>query len=131
MEQLLSRSDTWAARGCSIDSCFQYHLGGGEGGSCQQEGILYLISCLKCKEGGTTAEYVGESARTGERRGCEHLRDLRNKKDGKPLWDHSKEHHEGKVLDVDFKMKVLRKFKIPLEMQIEIEGRGWSSNAKT
>ena len=83
LEQLLSRSDPWASQGCNRLDCFQCQHGGGEGGSCEQESVLYLISCLKCKERGIVTEYMGQSSRTGQRRGCEHLSDLRLKKEGK------------------------------------------------
>ena len=90
------------------------------------------MSCLKCKKEGVTAEYVGQSARTGQRRGCEHLEDLRGKKNGKPLWDHSLESHGGDTKESDYKMKVLKRYRTPLERQIgealEIERRGWSAD---
>ena len=62
IEQLLSRSDPWSGQGCSRIECFQCQHGGGEGGSCQGEGVLYVINCLKCKEGGRD-QSTGETAR--------------------------------------------------------------------
>ena len=61
-----------------VGVAFSASMVGGEGGNCQQESVLYLISCLKCKAKGDVVEYVGESSRTGHRRGTEHLADLRN-----------------------------------------------------
>ena len=86
-----------------------------------------MICCLKCKEKNRVVEYVGESSRTGFDRGDNHLVDLRSEREGKPLWQHSQEEHGGLLVSEDFKMKVLKKYKTPLERQIgealEIERR--------
>ena len=76
--------------------------------------------------------YVGESSRTGHRRGANHANDLVGRREGKPLWDHSVDKHGGKLELEDFKMKVLRKYKTPLQRQIgealEIERKAWSND---
>ena len=132
MVQILGRSNPWQGRGCNRRECFQCQHGGGEGGDCQQESVLYLISCLKCKEKGNVVEYVGESSRTGHRRGADHLADLRNGRIGKPLWDHAEEAHGGDKETGGYKMKVLKKYRTPLERQIgealEIERRLWTAD---
>ena len=65
-------------------------------------------------------------------RGGDHLSDLGNRREGKPLWQHAQEVHLGVLKEEDWKMKVLRKFKTPLERQIsealEIERRSWSAD---
>ena len=50
LEQVLGRNDPWGGKGCSRLDCFQCQHGGGEGGECQGENLLYEIQCLKCKE---------------------------------------------------------------------------------
>ena len=52
--------------------------------------------------------------KTGHRRGDNHIKDLLNKREGKPLWEHSREFHEGKLKEEDYKMIVTRRFKTPL-----------------
>ena len=85
-----------------------------------------------CKKKGKEVVYVGESARTGQMRGEDHLTDLGTKREGKPLWQHTDEEHGGVAREEDFKMKVLNKFKTPLERQIaealEIETRSWTAD---
>ena len=130
MEQILGRSDPWCSQGCTRGNCFQCQHGGGEGGDCQKESVLYEITCLKCKEAMKSTIYVGESARTGQCRGEDHLSDLRSKRQGKPLWTHSEEDHDGKLQNGDFKMKVVKKYCTPLQRQIGeallIEKRSWT-----
>ena len=79
---------------------------------------MYKLTCLRCKETGTKTCDVGESARTGHKHGEDHLEDLEGKREGKPLWNHSREEHAGQLTGVDFKMKVLRSYKTPLQRQI-------------
>ena len=69
LEQILGRSDPWGNRGCERMDCLQCQHGGGEGGECQKENLLYEITCLKCKQEKVVTVYVGESSRTGHRRG--------------------------------------------------------------
>ena len=104
----------------------------GDRGECQKENVLYEITCLQCKQEHLVSSYVGESTRTGHRRGDNHVKDLLNKREGKPLWEHSKEFHEGKLKEEDFKMVVTRRFKTPLQRQIgealEIERKRWKND---
>ena len=93
---------------------------------------MYEVTCLKCKDNKMNTVYVGESANTGQCRGENHLSDLRRKRSGKPLWDHSEEEHGGGLQSGDFRMKVVKKYNTPLQRQIGeamlIEKRGWTSD---
>ena len=64
LENVLGKSDPWGGRGCERHDCFQCQHGGGEGGECQKENVLYESACLQCKQQAVTTVYVGESART-------------------------------------------------------------------
>ena len=118
MEQVLGRNNPWGGHGCTHRDCFQCQHGGGEGGECQGENVLYEIVCLKCKGNNKITSYVGESSRTGHRRGANHVQDLLKKREGKPLWVHSYEEHNGILMVEDDKMKVLRRYRTPLQRQI-------------
>ena len=118
LEQVLGKSDPWGGRGCPRPSCFQCQHGGGEGGECQREGALYEVMCLRCKELGVVASYVGESSRTGYMRGEDHADDLGARREGKPLWEHSRESHEGTLSFMDYNMEVLKTYKTALQRQI-------------
>ena len=61
---------------------------------------------------------MGESARTGHKRGENHINDLLHRKEGKPLWVHSRDMHDSKLVGEDFKMKVVKRYKTPLQGQI-------------
>merc|ERR1712208_107992 len=62
----------------------------------------------------------------GYERGNEHLSDLEKKRTGKPLWEHMKEEHEGKVDRYWYKMTMVKKHDTALQRQIrealDIEG---------
>ena len=62
--------------------------------------------------------YMGESSRTGFMRGEDHVEDLQAKRDNKPLWEHSREAHGGVLGEVDYKMKVVKTYRTPLQRQI-------------
>ena len=73
----------------------------GSGGECRREGLVYQITCLKCKGEGVLAQYWGETARTAFERGEEHLEGLAAKYEKNSLWKHSQIHHQGSLERVD------------------------------
>ena len=118
LKQILCRSNPWVKEGCGRgNDCFPCRGEGGAGGNCQQEGIVYKISCEQCKVRGVTSEYVGESSRTAFLRGAEHLADLASRSEKSPLWKHCTEEHAG--VEVQFRMRVVRKHRTPLTRQIQ------------
>ena len=54
-------------------------------GRCWQEGIVYKITCLVCKNLGFEAQYHGESGFSSYVRGRQHLEGMRNKTQGNVL----------------------------------------------
>ena len=74
--------------------------------------IGYSIPCITCKNRGIVRVYEGESSRNAKIRGEEHLRGLKNCKDGNPLFKHKENDHPNEI--AEFKMEVKRKFKDPL-----------------
>ena len=65
---------------------------------------------------GERAEYWGESANTGYKRGMEHVDGLKNEK--APLWRHASMFHGGEKNGGWNKMKVERTFRTALARQI-------------
>ena len=80
--------------------------------------MTYTIHCLECRRTGRDVEYVGETSRTTFERGIEHLNDLENEVSGKPLWEHVKEDHGGRVDRSWFKMSMVMKHQTALQRQI-------------
>ena len=66
--------------------------------NCQTQGIIYAISCLKCKK-----QYVGQSGRTFHLRGMEHLRSIKAKNKTIGL------HFSSKCKEDDFKIQIIEK----------------------
>ena len=46
------------------------------------------------------------------------MQDLLKRREGKPLWSHSSEFHNGDLKEIDFKMKVKKKYRSALQRQI-------------
>ena len=88
----------------------------GGGGDCQKESVVYTITCQECLTRGTSAEYTGETSRTGYMRGREHWEGLLEEKEDNPLWKHCVEHHDN--IKINFKMKIVCGHKSPLSRQI-------------
>ena len=65
---------------------------------CQTQGVIYVISCLKCKK-----QYVGQTGRSFYLRGMEHLRSVRAKDKTIGL------HFSSACKDDDLKMQVIEK----------------------
>ena len=71
----------------------------------QQQGKMpvgkcnYCIECMRCQESGTKAQYWGESARTGYKRGKEHVQALRKGDEESPLVKHAIINHQGEIPD--------------------------------
>ena len=116
LKDILSRTNPWVSQGCDREECLPCSEEKGRGGNCQQEGIVYQISCRECSLSNIKAEYTGESSRTPFLRGREHLDGLRKRNEKNALWKHCEMFHGGE--EVKFAMKVLRSHKTPLTRQI-------------
>ena len=68
---------------------------------------------------GVVAEYWGESARNGYKRGCEHLKSLKDRCEKAPLWRHAERYHRGDQDPSFYEMKVQRSHRTPMARQIE------------
>ena len=115
LENLLRRSNPLSDESCGRADCFPCK-GGGRGGSCWREGVVYALTCQECNE--EVATYFGESGRNAYSRGKEHLEKLSSRDmDNSVLWLHSVHHHQGKE-DVNYTMEVVRSYNEPLDRQI-------------
>ena len=96
LRDLLCQKDAWSKRRCEIGSCLPCQSKEKDGGiSCQKESITYRIICTECGKNGKDAKYWGESARTGYKRGREHLKGLAEENENAPLWRHTVVFHQG------------------------------------
>ena len=87
--------------------------------SCQKENITYTIRCRECAKAGVSALYWGKSARTGFKRGKEHVEGLQKEWEKAPLWRHASQFHEGSKETAWYEMKVMRSHRTPLVRQVE------------
>ena len=103
---------------CSRDDCL-IHANGGRG-PCNKPGVVYRGQCITCKESGTSAIYIGESSRSGYKRGREHLAAMRNpgRYQSNAFSKHIREVHGGNPDSTKFKMDIIRSYDKPLERQV-------------
>ena len=119
IRDMLCRNNPWKNRKCERSSCLVCPTSKeGKGGECRQEGAVYRIQCLKCREESRVAEYWGETARTVYERGEEHVEGLESKWEKNSLWKHSLIYHGGELVRRDFEMRVIEGHKSPLNRQI-------------
>ena len=94
---------------------------------------MYETSCNICKREGLEKVYVGESSRSGYKRGKEHVDDCMKKKDDSHMWKHMEIDHGG-VEKPDFSFKVVKTFRSSLVCQVSeavrVESRGEVLNSK-
>ena len=120
LRDLLCQTDAWSKRRCERQTCLPCQSKEKDGGiSCQKESITYRIKCMECGRQGKDAEYWGESARTGYKRGKEHLEGLVEENEDAPLWRHSVVFHEGAKNPEWYRMKVIRAHRTAMQRQIE------------
>ena len=79
---------------------------------CLKNNVGYEIPCITCQNRGICKVYEGETSRNSKVRGEEHLRGLKKKNEGNPLYKHKINDHPNE--DVEFEMNVLKAFKDPL-----------------
>ena len=118
MDQLGSK-DPWVPTNCGRQDCFLCTSSTRKKGTtatCMQESVCYQISCDRCQAAGVSAQYCGESARTGYTRGREHLKGHVKGLESNALAKHDSVHHGGTY--GDYSMKILRRHDKPLSRQI-------------
>ena len=84
----------------------------GGGKQCHDCNVCYDIRCKPCQD----AVYFGESHRNLYTRGKEHENKLRRREESSFMHKHQMEKHNGE--QVEYEMRVLKKFKDPLSRQV-------------
>ena len=113
LKNLLSRNNPFEKNKCrEEDECFVCTTGKG---NCKKENVTYKLECKRCKY-----VYVGESARTGNYRGNQHIKLFRNRHKDSVLYKHLIEHHDTGYISIfeHFKMSIIGRYKTALERQI-------------
>ena len=116
---LMSKKDPWAKTHCGMKDCLicnSKSKTSNTPANCRQESVCYMMSCDRCKTTNITAQYCGESARTGYLRGREHARGQVKKSEDNALFKHDEIHHAGE--QGTYSMVILRKHKKPLSRQM-------------
>ena len=95
---------------------------GKDKGMCRKRNIVYKVECTRCKLEGKSSTYWGETARNGQLRGGEHVKDLEKQREGSHMLRHLLDAHQGKGVgdpaDLSFKMSIHKKYRSPLERQL-------------
>ena len=77
-----------------------------------------LFECKLCKERDIVKTYEGESCRNGYLRGLEHQRDVEKKNEKSAIYKHIVKDHANEKEKVEFKMKIVGRFKTAINRQI-------------
>ena len=87
--------------------------------NCKITNVGYSLICTLCKERGKERTYEGESSRNTYLRGREHLREYEKKTENSVMYKHVMKEHEREEDEVKFQMKVVGRFKNPLNRLID------------
>ena len=86
---------------------------------CKASNIGYTIECVLCKERNIPKEYHGESSRNSFIRQKEHMKELKKKSKKSIMWKHIMNDHSNEKVNMQFQMKIIRKFSDRLTRQAE------------
>ena len=116
LSQLTNYADPEARDFCGRKDCFVCETSRDPvKGRCWQEGIVYKITCLRCKDLGFEALYHGESGFSSYLRGKQHIEGMRSRTQGNVLYEHSREFHNGAAMEMkDFLMEIVDRYQRPV-----------------
>ena len=114
-KQLLQKNTRWAEGDCGRMSCIPCQTG--EVKDCSRRSIVYTNRCRTCKNEGKDHLYIGESARSAQERGGEHLRDFNRKTEDSHMWKHCSSEHPNQK-DPDFEFRILSNHRSALNRQV-------------
>ena len=115
LEKQLVRKDLKSGEPCGRPGCVLDLLSGGAGGPHNKPSVLYQGTCNLCGELEVTAEYWGETSRTGYHRTLKHQEEVVRRLEGNAFAKHLAifhPEHEGDI--TKFTIKVVSSFKKPL-----------------
>ena len=107
----VGRKDPWSSH-CGRQDCLPCKS---KPGRCGKMGVIYTITCMKCKLEGKEIKYIGESGRTGYDRGIEHGSMMRKMDPESPMVEHGSTEHEGEELQ--FEMEIKEVHPMPFQRQ--------------
>ena len=100
---------------CGRPGCVLDRLSGGAGGPHNKTGALYKGKCKLCAEEGVSAEYWGESGRTGFFRTLKHEEEVKKKDERNAFAKHLAIEHPEEQGDIShFNIQVISTYKKPL-----------------
>ena len=85
---------------------------------CKVNNICYSAICKACEQEGTSSVYFGETSRNLHIRSREHIQLCKKKHDNSFMYKHIKAKHGNNVENVNFKFKVIGKFRKPIQRQL-------------
>ena len=90
-----------------------------KGSNCKVTNIGYNIICKLCKLRKITKSYEGETGRNAYIRGREHNKDFEKKNENSIMLKHILSDHKEEEEQVTFEMKIVGRFKDPMNRQID------------
>ena len=87
--------------------------------NCKISNIGYSITCTLCKERDIVKTYEGETCQNAHVRAKEHHNHFANNRERSVMYKHTQTDHKDEIKQVRFEMKVVNRFKDPMNQQID------------
>ena len=117
MKNMLVNKNPFPTQTCEIKKCIicESSAPGKRKIPCTSNNVGYQLLCNTCSDRGNPKVYEGETARSARIRGVEHLRGFKGEKSDNVLYKHKQNDHKNE--DMDFSMKITKRFRDPLSRQ--------------
>ena len=106
---------------CTTDDCNPCAVlkeNPGELSNCKTNNVCYSAKCKTCEDKGKTKVYFGETSHNLHLRSKDRIQLCKKKSDNSFMYKQMKAEHKNNVEDVNFRFKVVAKFRKPLQRQL-------------
>ena len=128
MSNILVQKNPFPSEKCERKKCIicSSDIGNKNPIPCNSSNVGYQLACETCKSRGIEMVYEGETGRSARIRGAEHLNSFKGGKEDSALHKHKQREHKNE--EMEFSMKITKRFRDPLSRQaneaVRISSRG-------
>ena len=128
MSNILVQKNPFPSEKCERKKCIicSTKIGNKNQVPCNSSNVGYQLACETCGSRGIEKVYEGETSRSARVRGAEHLSNFKGRREDSALHKHKEREHKNE--EMEFSMRITRRFKDPLSRQaneaVRISERG-------